>query len=817
MTNIFSLVKESSIPDEIFSNKYSKEIYTESYINLLESFNETLSESTMALYTTVAEAENVKQENDAIKNFISQIQSQLGELSLKLSSATSRFAISLSKYCDIAKQLVDDNSSIGIDSNISFTGKYLAYEAPRLLDSNVPRMNPYTIFEKEFNLIAQLMQDLPVTASNKEKLDAIASVCDKFNGFMSESIRRNVYIDLIQQGEEGPNPLSSSITTLFRNKEAKERSITIEEYQDAVSCISNANQYISSISEMNDKLIRDLNHIIEDLGELLTGCDRNKFKVNTMQNGIRNTIYSVDIYCSNKIMWLVQEKVRQICDVYDKYFIALAVKMDCIISYVKQSSDIIEAFNYLNTKCYNNKCRTGVPVNKPNDDLELDKPTTDNGDDNPDFDDSENMDNTGKEVAEGEEPENDTQDLDLGEMDDTSSETEEPNDELEEPVPNFEAASYGEFEDELLEFYIDLHEASVGYRQLEILEQVGYILEDGENQEGTIAIDTASGDDMAKNGAILAKEKKRSLWRRIIDKIAKIWSKLKEAFSKTYQEKVTFLKENESAILEHGPFDYTISMPVIRHDNIDKIKLPDFNTSDFKMTGTSSEDFEIKYKTEEEFVESEANIKQFAPKKDTTESLSQNIKDFVIDPKEKIDNANKIDPAKIYNEYCKTFMDRLTDIEAMTKDIEKSQSAAGQITKDMLNANESSNTYVTADMYFNEFQAGGDSKDGDKKDESNDSKDNDEEEKKIKKKTLDGVEKGLNIYFGVCSKIISSKMYIIQKVFDEYYAYLSWHITKAKDKIEESRKDKKEDSNKDNNSSNDTGANNQDQQDTKFE
>lgn len=819
MTNIFSLVKESSIPNEIFSSKYSKEVYTESSISLFESFNQILTESTMTLYTKIAEAESIKEENDAIKNFISQIQSELNDLSLKLSSTTSRFAISLSNYCDIAKQMIDDNSSIGIDSNISFRAKYLSYVAPRLLDSNVPRMNPYTIFEKEFNLIAQLMQELPISASNKEKLDAIASICDKFNGFMSESIRRNVYMDLIQQGDEGPNPLSSSITSLFRDKEVTERNITIEEYQDAVSCISNCNQYISSISETNNKLIRDLNHIIEDLGELLSGCDRNKFKVNTRQDGIRNTIYSVDIYCSNKIMWLVQEKIRQICDVYDKYFIALSVKMDCILSYVKQSSDIIEAFNYLNTKCRKDKCKTGVPEDNLDIDdgsSELDEPI-DGGGEDPDFDDSENMDTTGKEVTE-----DDTSDGESSEpeLDDTSINTEEYDD-LENPTPNFEAATYGELEDSLIDFYVDLHESSVGFQQIEILEHVQLLIEDEGAPETVIQFSQYH-----------SKDKKKPLWRRILDRLSRIWSKFKEAFSKTYQEKVEFLKENE-VYINIPAFDYAISMPQIYHDRINHVSLPDFDISDFErilLNIAEGKEIDDKYTSEEAFINSIPNLKRFAPKKDSAETLSSNIKDYIIDPENKIDNANKINPQEIYNEYCKKFMEYFTYVKAMTATLEKAQDGANRsaetYAKGTVNAirkgmqdnpgpsqSVAAQSILTADMYFNEFDSSPgkneekndankkdtDSKNGDtNKNENDQSTDAD----KVEKEMQTVLDKAFNVYFGVCSKITSSMMFVIQKVFDEYYAYLTWHIDKAKsereDKIKEARgeddKEEKDDS-----------------------
>ena len=49
-----------------------------------------------------------------------------------------------------------------------------------MLNSDIPQMNPYKIFERDFNFIGQLMQDLPVTSSNKDKLEIVSTVYKNF-------------------------------------------------------------------------------------------------------------------------------------------------------------------------------------------------------------------------------------------------------------------------------------------------------------------------------------------------------------------------------------------------------------------------------------------------------------------------------------------------------------------------------------------------------------------------------------------------------------------------------------------------------------
>ena len=744
MSELFSMIKESSFPTEMFANSYSNEQYVETSINLLESVNISLEQETMSLYTRIAEAEDVKTENEAIKAFISSIQSQLTKLAMNLNASISRFAITVNNLCDSAKQDIANNSAT-VDSSYKYTDKICKFDLTKLNSPSVPKMNPYSLFEKEFNFVAQLMQELPVSASNKEKLNVVATVYDKFSKVLANSLTKDLMDEIFGGDVKSEDSFSKEVSKLFKDGDCEEREIDIEDYRRAVDCVNNSDDFVSSISEMNQKLINDLNHIVSTLGDVLYGAEKGKFKVDTKEDGIRNTIYSVDIYTSNKIMWLVQDKVRQIIDVYNKYVLALSIKMECILSCIRQSVDIINSFIYIAGYVENRKQKEEDASS--DDDMDLDLDTSDNLDSN--FDNG------------GEITEDDNNDLDEG--DNTESDSGEDlignNDETPDiegdPEPEFGTDEDTELKEAMIEFAISVHEYTMAMHKANIYEHaVMLVLEDnpagsgdggGESQESKMASEKLKN---VKDMSDKANEAKNGLWKKIIESIKSALNQFKEAFINRYDQKVKYLDRNASIIAKER-INHEITMPVINHDLIDKIDIPDLNYEQMKEHLKSKDAFIAQY------------FKEFAPKADG-QSLSGNIKNMVIDPEKKWKNANQVNPKALYD-YCKRYPKLADSINAMSKIIENGESKANNISKQIKESTIENNNDLLA-TYFNEFNA------------PKDEKSQDATGEKVEGKVNQDAANLLRVYFSTCGQVITTKMNVAQKVFDEYFAYLNWHI-----------------------------------------
>lgn len=743
MSEIFNLINESTISSKMFASSYTNENHIETSIAVLESLNKSFVDKSKTLFNRVSESVNAKEENVAIQNFINEIQGELDKLQSQISGQYERFVIAASNACNVAKEQLDSMDK----SNIRpYADHYVKFNNDKLSDSNFPRMNPYDIFEREFNFIAQLMQELPATASHKDKLSVVSTVCNNFSKAMSGDVSARIHDDMFGDTCKKGSSIQDCLFSALKNAdESGEKSIGSEEFSDAESCIMNSDEYIKAIADASDKLISDLKNIIDDLNDIVMGSNSNKFKVDTKADGIRNTTYSVDVYTSNKVLWLVREKINQIVNVYNKYILALSVKMEVLMGYIKQSCDIIGSMKYMDKL---------KPAEISNDEPQQDD----------DIDDGTEDDDEPTEPIE-EDPEDDNA-LDGGD-DILTPEDETENDE--DPTPDFEVKDDDEIQEAVASFYISLHEYSYVSDQMNIMEHVASLLLEDDTQPGGsgdggsdtkgAGTDTNNNNDGAKDDALQktkelvgkAAETKQSVWKTIISKMVGLWNKFKENILKRYQDKVKFLNDNKKYIMMPA-MDHEITMPAINHENIKKITIPDFNYPAMKANLGSKE----------AFMKSQTPLKDFMPSGDG-ESVSQKVRDFVIDPKRKIANSKEIDPKLIYNDYCAKFISILDDIKSMTAIIEKGEKNADALVK---HVQTESSKITVENLYFTEgeFKAAKDDGGDDKKDSGS-----------------SDISNHLKVYFTTCGEILAAKMTVSQKVFDEYNAYLVWHINKKKE------------------------------------
>lgn len=716
----------------MFASTYSKERYIETTINMLESVNDDITDKTKQLYNLVSEANDVSDENQAIRNFIVEIQQKLDKVIIDTNAFVSRFSIAVSNYADSAREVI---KKCTITQGFSYEDKYTEYNKKNLLNSSVPNMNPYRIFEREFNFIAQLMQELPVSASNKDKLDIVATVYDKFKSNMNTGDTNKRVCDDIFGTSADESPFSRRVACLFKGTIAP-KTIDSEVYNDAVECISNSGDYIRSVSELANELINDLKGIIMDLNDIVSNSYKNRFKVDTKEDGIRNTIYSVDVYTSNKIMWFVQDKIQQIVDVFNKYILALTIKMDCIIGYITQSSDIITSFAYMNGET-------------PTPEKEYDDDEVDNFEDGPEDDDI-GTDDFGDDLTEEEGDTNTDDDFLEPESDDDADEIPE---DIEETAPEFESYDDPEIQEAVKNYYIELHELSCEFNRISLIEHAAMIILEEEEKKDSSDDKPSEPLKNAKETVGKAAEVKESIWKRVIKSTVNLWNKFKDNIVKNYSGKVDHLKENEKFIMTK-PLDHKIDMPKIDHKKIESIKVPDLNYDGMKA------DLE----SEAKFMASQSELKPFAPSGEG-ESINSKVMDFVISPKEKITNSKDIAPSVIYNEYCKDFVKILDSLKDITKTIEDGERKANQIAK---NIHSESAEFSIENYFVNEFKDEGNDKGGASKAEG-------------KETSVANTTNHLKVYFSTCGKVLAAKMTVSQKVFNEYYAYLMWHIKKKKE------------------------------------
>ena len=796
-TSLFSLRKTYGIPNDMFSDYYANENYLESGIELLGEVNRSLTDKVKDLYQVVSEANNVSEENNAMRVYVKDIITDLNNLVNKMDVLAHKFCINIANYISIAQDTIDDLDSIGDFE--PYQSKYIEFFRDKLQDPEFPNMHPYAIFEKEFDFIGQLMQELPVTASYKDKIAVMTTVYNNFSNMTSSSINDKIYSDLFNDSDNCGNSASitSRLYSLFRG-ESKITSIDVRKFLDAKECISYGDNYIKGISNGFDRLKNDLKRIIESLASLCLDSQNNKLKINTKTDGIKNAIYSLDTYSSNKLLVIIKSKISQIIDVYNKYILVMSIKMNSIVAYVQQSCDIINFVQY--SIAYNND-NTSDTEPKFSDDTSTDIET-------PDIDDDMG----------GEEPENDDIDSDFGdeEPDSTELENESSDDEpdyeeysidddeeesdSDDANPDFDVEVDEDVREAVDDFYMALYEYERICETEEILKTVhttlleaddsGQPAGSGDGGKSTTTTQQTQGDnsgniDNNKLKGALEKisDEKQSAWKKVINKLVGAWKIFREKVLQNYEKKAEFLKSNEKYI-KMPKIDHEVSMPVIKPIDLGKFKIPEFNYSTMKNNLGSEEDF----------IKSQPLLRSIVGDNKDGKPIGKAIMDSYISPSEKITNSNQVEPMELYN-YCKNYPTVLDALKKLNTTIEKGERNANRLAAQLKESAAMDDGRVTVDdlYFFNEkFESnpgednGGEDKspagsgDGEKTTTTtttSGSKDNDE------------LGTHLKVYFGTCGKVITGVMTTAQRIFDEYYGYLVWHIKQKKKTKDVSKSD----------------------------
>lgn len=716
--NLSNLFTESTSYN-VLSDVTPGESYMESAMISLDKLNKSFIESTKDLYVKISEAEDRAQENSAMCCYFTEIEKAIKEFTNKSNEIVSRFIINIDNIVDANQDIVSNPDLI---ANLKpFSYRFFKFE--KISDPSYPNMNPLAVYKREFDFIGQLLQDAGPAASNQSKLEIIATVYNKLNeSGKNNSLTKKCIKDIL--GEDCDlEEFAHELYEEFKEDEPEDIVVNKSVLYDIKLSLTNYKNLENSGVACAENLIKQFNEIANNLGEIICGNKNNTLKIDTPTDGIRNTTYKLDTYSMNQLDLFMKSKVNQIMEMINIYSIALSIKLDAITDYFEQCKDIIHMA----------ELNSGI---KKDDNISA-EPTPGNDDVTPDEDpedisekpveDSEDTSEEPEDMPEDEDTSaEDSEDNESGEDGEEEPENDEGTNDLSEDLDNLDK----EIKDFNFESFI-LSSIDDHINMLhEILDMINEEGEDGETQ--TIG-KTKELVDSAKT----------PVWKSIINNIASLWNKFKETITGSYQERVKFLDSN-AALIKKKPVDFSPDsnklMPKMSPSNLINIKIPDLNFNTMKDKLKDENTF---------FSEYFKNI----PRKDG-ESISQAVKNYIVDPDQYYRNMNELNPVELYG-WCKTLPKTLDELQKETAVIQKGRASAEQIAKKL---NESSSVEDTVRSYFLEL----------------DTKSSDPKENEKVSSNADA----LKVYFKVCGSVLAAQMTCCQRIFKEYYSYLSFHIKK---------------------------------------
>ena len=555
--------------------------YLSEALELVSSMDKGVQESTNNLYSSILEAESKKQENACFGNFYAEYKSELLKYKNKMQELSSQFCINLETFVDANKDILD--KCCCCPDGTTFQGAMFN----NLLSDDVPNIDPYKAFKKEWAFLGRLFQDLDPTAPEEEKCKIIATVYNSLSKEINDGWLDKCVEKISGNDDCKRDTFAKVIYDSFVSGGTAEITLDTPTIEQCKLSLKNYTNYVDCISKSADDFCNGIDRIACEIGSMMFRNADKKFVVKTDEEGVADATYRMSDYSMNQINLFLTTKLSQVRELVNLYTVALSIKMDCIYKYFKQCVAMI------NASCTSDQVDNSQPdtldVTPEEDDIEdmnlpTDKTGEDSGDDATSYDLSDNEDETEDNAIEddidGMEDNTPVSDEDYG---DESVEDEVEDNDEEDPLEQPQEESYiSDMEKELylFEANVYLFKRYGDYTRL----NNNYIHETGETPPAKKESETD------QSSTTLPAETKSNVGQKIKDLV----SKINDSYTNTFASQIKFISDNKKIIMGcEVPDNWTIQKYDI--NLLSSLKVAAYDPKDADLLKDTSKYLDAKY------------------------------------------------------------------------------------------------------------------------------------------------------------------------------------------------------------------------------
>ena len=558
--NLVKLVKEKN--------------YLSEALNIISSMDEGVQISTKSLYSMLLEAESKKEENACFGKFYAEYKTELMKYKNKMNELASQFCVNLETFADANKDILE--KCCCCPEGTTFQGAIFT----NLLSDDIPNIDPYKAFKKEWAFLGRLFQDLDPTASDEEKTKIIATVYNSLSKEINEGWLDKCVEKISGNDECKRDTFAKVIYDSFVSGGIAEITLDTPTIEQSKLALKNYTNYVDCIAKSADDFCNGIDKIACEIGSMMFRNADKKFVVNTDEEGVADATYRMSDYSMNQINLFLTTKLSQIRELVNLYTVALSIKMDCIYKYFKQCVAMI------NASC----CPVELPdQSQPDvsdtdfieDDEDLELPTDNSNDDE--------LPTTGvsSNTIEDEKEQIQSKLID-DEVDDTENDTpvsdEDSGDESieeEDPLDQPQEESYiSDMEKELYLFEADLFLMKRYGEYIKINES--YIQETGETPSAKQEPESKPKAQVSNGTGSISQ------------KINTLISKINDSYTNTFASQIKFISDNKKIIMGcEVPSNWTIQKYDI--NLLSSLKVAAYDSKDADLLKDTSKYLDAKY------------------------------------------------------------------------------------------------------------------------------------------------------------------------------------------------------------------------------
>ena len=542
--NLSHVFSENSMLGDMIKKYVPKTFLSES-VDILREQDKANFESLNTLYSALQEAESKAEENSKFADYFREYSRIVERYILKAKELASQFSINVETFADANRDILD----VPDNANIMDTATYIGVQYKNLLNQDIPNIEPYKAFKKEFAFIGQLLQDLGPDVKEETKAQVIATVCNNLSKEINDGWVNKVIEKIADCDDCSKDGFARTIYNKFVENPKKEMQVDVALVKEAKLAIMNYTNYISSIEKSVEYFCSGIQKVSDEIGSMFFRNKDHRFPVKTDVDGVEDRTYRLGDYSMNQVNIFISTKISQITEICNLYLIALSIKMDCISKYLHQCKDIIDTAS------------AGID-NTPNTEIDPGDPDDDN-DGTPDN--GVEFDNTDDDVEDIEPDDKDTDKDDTVVQDNSETDIEQ--------------------ECYLFEANIFTKERYVNYCVL----QDTYLTEADDNNAGN------NNNNQNNNQQQAQKKSLGGIIKNIIAQIKRLIQKFINSFSTKHAQEIYYIDKNKDRILKANiPNNWTIQRYTL--DPLLSLQIADFTENDIDLLQNRTKYMTDKYK-----------------------------------------------------------------------------------------------------------------------------------------------------------------------------------------------------------------------------
>ena len=193
--NLSHVFSENSMLGDMIKKYVPKTFLSES-VDILRDQDKSNFESLNTLYSALQEAESKAEENSKFADYFREYSKIVERYIFKARELASQFSINIETFADANKDILD----VPDNANIMDTATYIGVQYKNLLSQDIPNIEPYKAFKKEFAFIGQLLQDLGPDVKEETEAQVITTICNNLSkeindGWINKVVEKIAHCD----------------------------------------------------------------------------------------------------------------------------------------------------------------------------------------------------------------------------------------------------------------------------------------------------------------------------------------------------------------------------------------------------------------------------------------------------------------------------------------------------------------------------------------------------------------------------------------------------------------------------------------------